>query len=144
MALCFPKDALYGTQEFNGFKFEDPYEMQGIAKLTLYLQETANQTDTGKWLIATAEGLRFEAGFNISTNNLHWEAVDYYTTDCWYKSLLEFIYTSNKEGSKLQLKEDITDIPTLREYDKYLMEEFIRAKIPLWELKIINELKQSL
>ena len=25
MALCFPKDALYGTQEFNGFKFEDPY-----------------------------------------------------------------------------------------------------------------------
>ena len=76
MTLCFPKDALYGTQEFNGFKFKDPYEMQGIAKLTLYLQETANSTDTGKWLIATAEGLQLEIGFNVSTANLHWEAVD--------------------------------------------------------------------
>ena len=105
MASCFPKDALYGTQKFDGFKFKNPYEMQGIAKLTLYLQETSNCTDTGKWLIATAEGLRMEAGFNVTTDNLCWEAIDYYTKDCWYKSLLEFIYTSNKEGTKLQLKE---------------------------------------
>ena len=37
--------------------------------------------------------------------------------------------------------EDICDIPLLREYDKFLMEEFIKAKIPLQELIVVNKMR---
>ena len=75
MARNFPNDALYGSKDYNGFCFVNPYDLQGITKLLLFLQETANKTDTGNWLQATAKGLRLELGFNSSISKIPWNRV---------------------------------------------------------------------
>ena len=58
MERNFPKDVLYRAKNLNDFSFNNPYDMQGIEKIMLYLQGTLNMTDMGKWVTVTAEGLR--------------------------------------------------------------------------------------
>ena len=91
-----------------------------------------------------AEGFRLELGFNSSMALLPWEAVDSYTSQCWYKHLAEWIHYCNKLAAIIEFIEDITFMKIERNNDKFLMQEFIDAGIDRNDLKLINRIRMSI
>ena len=84
-----------------------------------------------------------------------WDQAKMYLTECWYRHLIEFVQEVNKVPSnllqssaptikKIEVIEDFVKMPTLRKGDAFLMNAFIRAKIPKKDLNIINMMRMSI
>ena len=75
---------------------------------------------------------------------LPWEAVDSYTSQCWYKHLAEWMHYCNKAAPIIEIVEDTTFMEIERNNDRFLMQEFIDAGIDRNGLKIINLIRMSI
>ena len=102
MTMSFPKSALYGSQLYNRFVFEEPYVKQGIEKISTLIQEIYSCTQTSTLIESVIEGFHLELGFNSSLANLNWDKAKKYVTMSWYGHLAELFFECNK---KLQLNE---------------------------------------
>ena len=47
--IGLPREILYGPLQFNGLNFEDPYIKQSLIKLSYYIQESVNSSQTGNF-----------------------------------------------------------------------------------------------
>ena len=158
IAANFPKEALYGSQSYDGYIFQHPYTNQGIEKIATVMQETVNKTQTGDLILATAEGFRLELGTNKEMSKIKWDIVNGYITDSWYKGIIDFVHKSNKcylpknKGrgvkinriNRLEIREDIAPINKQRQNDSFIMEAFIEAKISTNNLFILNIIRMFL
>ena len=79
-------------------------------------------------------------------------------TDSWYKESADFIHHFNKRKlptnrrpgetvsskKRIEIKEKIATIPIQRVNDKFIMNEFIKAKFSKSQLKILNIMRMYL
>ena len=123
------------------------YYYQGIEKISTLIQECSANTQTGNLIKAAAEGFRIDLGFNTTfgtMNNQDWKKVETYVTNCWYKEIMKFFVTINKDGERLELIEDTPSFTTLRHNDSFIMKEFITAGIDKSKLRLLNYMRTSI
>ena len=101
--------------------------------MTSLIQESACDSQTGALMNTSIEDFRLEVGFNFDLTTLDIDIVREYTTDCWYKRLLEFT-----SGSQISVQGDNYHFETLRDNDAFVMEKFIQAGFRNLELRKLN------
>ena len=65
MSHSFPSKLLYGSTQYNGFFFEEPFIKQGIEKISHFMQEVSDQSHTGKINTMGAENYIQDLGFSV-------------------------------------------------------------------------------
>ena len=144
IAISDPRAVLYGSQKYFGYVLEDPYLRQGITKLITLVQEAMNESLTGNIITHAIEGYKLELGFSTTPANTPWEEVKEYSTNCWYKHLVEWIQDTNKYRQLIEVVDNVPCLLKLRLNDTFLMQAFIEAKIDSTELELINIIRMSI
>jgi hypothetical protein len=138
-----PRAILYGPHQFNGLNFEDPYIKQSLVKLSSYVQESVNLSQTGDFFTAVCEGTIQDHGFSAPLDD-HWKQAELYTTPSWFNHLSLFLSTLNKDGKILEIIEDIPDISLSRQNDQFIMKAFLASPINKEDLSILNTMRLSI
>ena len=144
IAISDPRAVLYGSQRYFGYVLQDPYLRQGIIKLITLVQEAMNGSLTGNILTNAIEGYNMELGFNTTPAHTPWEAVKEYSTNCWYKHIVEWIQDTNKYRQLVEIIDNVPRLSKLRLNDTFLMKAFIEAQIDPKELELINIIRMSI
>ena len=116
-----------------------PYYNQEICHIMTHLQESKNGSQTGLLLLGTAEAFWLEMCLPFSLGSTDCKIWSAYTTDYWYKHLLQFV-----ERNPIDIVEDFLDVPLLRDGDSYLMQAFIDAGFRGSQLKRLNVMRMEL
>ena len=150
MSSKFPSELLYGSSQYNVFFFEEPFINQGIEKISHFMQETSDNSHTGKIITMGAKSFIQDLGFSFDIADIQWERTKNYTSQAWYEYLVEFINECNKETKQYQhhcieIKENLPKLPLLRVNDRYIMKEFVESKvIKDGDLRLLNIIRMSI
>ena len=116
MAKTFPHKVLYGLDLYQGLAIHHSYFLQEIMHIMTHIQESMCKSQTGGLLRLSAEAFRVELGVLFTLGSTSSFCHGYYITDCWHKTLWNFI-----EAHSMEIVEDYPSLHTLREGDKFLM-----------------------
>ena len=86
----FPRDVLYGPDQFSGMGLMHPFYTQYFRHLDLALKETIRPSITSNLLQATTEQLRLEVGIPCEDGEWNLPAFHKCLTSCWMKDQLLF------------------------------------------------------
>lgn len=104
VSIGLPREILYGPLQFNSLDFEDPYIKKSLIKLSSYIQESVNSSQTGDFFNAAREGVIQDHGFTASLDD-QWNKAESCTTPTWFNHLASFLSTLNKEEKILEIIE---------------------------------------
>ena len=143
MAKTFPHKVLYGPELYQGMDMKHPFLLQEISHVMTHVQEAVCQSQTGHMIQMNAEAFRIEIGIPFSLNNTEYDDQRYafYTPQCWYKSLWKFV---SDDQFGIEITEDYQEIKKLREYDTYIMEQFVKRGFTGKDLTSLNYVRKYL
>ena len=135
----FPRDILYGPDQFSGMGLMHPYYTQYFRHLDLTLKEATQPSITSNLLQATTEQLKLEIGIPCTDGNWQLPAFHKCLTNCWMKDLLLFC-----DDHDITLHDTCATLEKLTTEDIYLMQAFTDADYEPTDLRTLNECRMYL
>ena len=126
MVKNFPHAILYGPLAYLGIEVKNPFFLQGINHIIIFLNEAACNSSTGKLLRSNTEFFRVEIGtpFSLTSTKYNKKTYASYMPSGWYKNLWKFM---SNPFFKLEITEEYDDILLISQKDEYLMITFIEG-----------------
>jgi len=124
----------HASSQFLGLGIPHPFWEQGIAKLRLFLELASAGNMEAKLIQTSLELLQLELGSASNLFNLPYERWHSLGTDCWLKSLWQFI-----DFADIQLSPELSVIPTPPCLgDTAIMDCVLLSPLPLASILAIN------
>ena len=134
LARNTPRDMLYSPLATQGFGALHPWHKQEITHIMDFLDETTNNSLTGKLMQATVEQLRMEVGSNLSFMEMDYLLYEKLATESHIKLLWRYCNLF-----EIGLPTPQNAIPLLRQEDSLLIDDFIRCGIKGKDLERANQ-----
>jgi hypothetical protein len=141
-AVCtYPLAYRHAPTSLQGLGFPLIYLEQAIGQLRQVLTHGAIDTTTGQLLRISLEQAQLEVGIGTPFLETSFDAYGFLLTDCWWKSVWEFIWKNN-----VKLSYDTQALPTLQRVgDSFIMELLCaRADLTASELIACNRCRLSI
>ena len=102
------------------------------------IQECAISSQTGQFMLQTAEDFMLELGYPVTLGSLNYDVAKTYLTPSWYGNLAKFV-----SSQALDVKGKFIQLELLRQSDKFLMWSFIKQGYRK-ELFLLNVMRMSI
>ena len=135
-AVCrnYPRAVLYGPKKEGGMGLWDPYDFQGIERISYLQQHLAAPTMMGELLRTSIEAAKIEIGIGRDLFGLDYQVYQALLTPCWIKDVWKYARENN-----ITIYDYTTgNMDTSRENDLFLMEIITNEGFTRSELKRIN------
>ena len=129
----FSRTMIYSSIKYHGLGVFHPWRHQQIRHLQTLIDETANNTPTGKLLQVSTEQQRLGIGLTSTFKNVPWEQITDIITSTWMTKLLSFLGRHN-----IAIHDPLPQLELQREGDIFLMQCFLLTKPSNQELWRLN------
>ena len=119
----FSRTMIYSSIKYHGLGVFHPWRHQQIRHLQTLIEETANNTPTGKLLQVSTEQQRLGIGLTSTFKNVPWEQITDIITSTWMTKLLSFLGRHN-----IAIHDPLPQLELQREGDIFLMQCFLLTK----------------
>ena len=130
---------IYSSTKYHGLGVMHPWYHQRIKHLQALMEETANNTPTGKLFQASAEQLRLEIGLPGTFKDVPWDQLQEIITPTWMSKLLSFL-----GQHKIEIHDPLPQLQLQRKGDIFLMQCFLLTKPSNHELRRLMDCREYL
>ena len=135
-SICrnFPRAVLFGPKKEGGMGLWDPYNFQGLERISYLQEHLAADTMTGELIRTSIEAAKIEVGIGRDLFSLDYNTYETLLTPCWIKDVWKYAQLNNIMIHDYTTK----NLQPKRRNDLFLMEIIAHEGFTNGELRRIN------